>query len=219
MNEREFLAIPEKERLNRSLEGIAYYASVFTPNRSGEKKFKSPPVYIVKLGLDTDEELEKAVSYGLKIHPKEEAIPYPYVKIQSKIRPKGTKTLEERIEETKPEVVDSMQNPIPSSILIGNGSRVIVKFLTNWHQMSDAHGVGTWLNKVQVRKLVKYTPVEKGLVMDDDGFTVDSFDEDMPDDSDKLQEVFDVKESKPKKATKKGSDGEVFLDESIFDKE
>ena len=65
-----------------------------------------------------------------------------------------------------------MQNPIPASILIGNGSLVRCKFGTRWSTAPQG-GVVSDLYKVQVRKLVEYASNgDKDLVKDETGFTV-----------------------------------------------
>lgn len=218
MNEKQFNDIPEKERMNRTLEGIAYYASVHTPNLTAQKKFNAAPAYIVYVGLETPEAIETAKSYGLKIIDPTDNIPLKHVKLQSKIKPKGTKTAEDRFEETKPDVLDSMQNEIPASIKIGNGSRILVKFMTFWHQMSGQHGAGTWINKVQVLKLVKFEGKDD-LVMDEGGFVVDndnSSDEDFHAEATKVNTTPAKTKTKVDK-TEKTFEGQVVLDASIFD--
>ena len=52
MKESQFNAIPEKERMNRVLQGTAFYACVHKPDYSGQKNFGSPPEFKVTLGLD-----------------------------------------------------------------------------------------------------------------------------------------------------------------------
>ncbi len=217
MNEKEFNAMPEKERTNRTLEGLAFYASVHTPNTSAARKFGSPPSYQISLGLETEEDVEKARSYGLKIQAPTDTIPMSWVKIYTKIRAKDGKTPEERFEETKPQVVDSMQGDIPANILIGNGSKVIVKFMTFWHQMSNQHGAGTYINKVQVRKLVPYEgrQSDDGLVMDEDGFTVDTNSAPRPESTQGQKESLAIVDD----SVDMDSEAGVVLDPKIFDDE
>lgn len=216
INEKQFNAIPEKERMNRTLEGIAYYASVHTPNRTAEKKFNAAPAYIVYVGLE-GEELAKAESYGLKILEPTNNIPQKHVKIQSKIKPKDGKTAEERFGDTKPDVLDSMQNTIPEDIKIGNGSKILIKFMTFWHQMSNQHGAGTWINKVQVKKLVKFEgSKDQSLDMDEDGYTVGDTDVETIT-ADKVNEPIEKVASKKANKVEKVLEGQVTLDASIFD--
>lgn len=165
MKQKDFMAMPEKERKSRTLEGTAYWASLHKPNLSAVKKFNGVPAYMVTLGLDeTNEALAR--SYGLDVKPADEYIPVPYVKLQRKIRPPKTE------QDVKIDVVDSMQNRIPASILIGNGSLVRCKFGTRW-STAPAGGVVADLYKVQVRKLVEYVSNgDKDLVKDETGFII-----------------------------------------------
>ena len=165
MKEKDFLAMPEKERKSRTLDGIAYWASVHKPNTSAVIKFKGVPAYMVSLGLD-EANMKLAKEYGLDVKDADEFIPMPYVKLQRKIRPPKTE------KDVKIEVVDSMQNTIPPAILIGNGSLVRCKFGTRWSTGAKA-GVVADLYKVQVRKLVEYVSNgDKDLVKDETGFTI-----------------------------------------------
>ena len=164
MKKQEFESFSEKDRMNRVLEGKAFFASVHTPNYSAAKKFKADPAFMISLGLE-GAELEKAKSYGLKIREADKYIPMPYVKLQRKVKAGKTP------DEVKPLVVDSMQKKVPASILIGNESKVICKFGTYW---ADTAGgtVGNTLFKVQIRELVPFTPSEKGFVKDEGGFKI-----------------------------------------------
>jgi hypothetical protein len=165
MKEKDFLAMPEKERKSRTLEGIAYWASVHKPNMSAVTKFKGVPAYMISLGLD-EANIKLAKEYGLTVKDADEYIPMPYVKLQRKITPPKTE------KDVKLEVVDSMQNNIPASILIGNGSLVRCKFGTRWANGANA-GVKADLYKVQVRKLVEYVSNgDRDLVKDETGFII-----------------------------------------------
>lgn len=166
MKKAEFNNIPEKDRMNRVLEGTAFYASVHKPNMAAAKKFGSPPAFTVTLGLD-EENVKKATSYGLKVHEADNFIPMPYVKIQRKVKEGKSES------DVKPMVVDSIQQPVPESILIGNLSQVAVKFGTYWYD-TQGGGVGTILFKMQIRKLVPFVPssLDSQLAMDESGFTI-----------------------------------------------
>jgi hypothetical protein len=166
MNEAKFNAIPENERMNRVLEGVAYYPNVHSPNMGAVKRFNGLPFFQVVLGLDKESELEKAKEWGLKILEPTEEIPYKHVKIKRKVKPEKT------ADDVKPEVVDSMQNPVPETVLIGNGSRVMVKFITYWYE-NHGGGVGNVLMKVQIRDLVPYQP-DGDFANDAEGFTISS---------------------------------------------
>ena len=154
ITEAKFNTFSEKDRMNRTLEGIAYWAHVQAPKHSD--KYKSD-TFQINLGLD-EAGIARAESYGLEVKPADKWNDMPHVVIQRKVRPGKT------IAETKPDVVDSMQNP--SSELIGNGSNVIVKFGTYFF----GDKVRTTLFKVQIRKLVKYEGASGGLVKDPSGY-------------------------------------------------
>lgn len=164
MNKEQFYAMDEKQRLGRTLEGISYYASIHSPNMTSVKKFKGTPYFIVNLGLDKENQ-EKAKSYGLEVFEPEGEIKQPYVKIKRKVNPPKTS------DDVKPEVVDTAQNPIPSTILVGNGSKVRVKFATYWYD-TNGGGVGTALYKVQVVDLIEFKPSDRDFVSDGSGFKV-----------------------------------------------
>ncbi len=165
MNKNEFDKIPEKDRLNRILEGTSFFASVHQPNYSAHKKFKADPEFIINLGLE-GAELEKAKSWGLKIREADASIPMPHVRIKRKVKAGKTP------DEVKPQVVDSMQNRVPPTIMIGNKSKVIVKFGTYWADTGGG-GVHTTLFKVQIRELVAFdTTRDRSLVTDETGFKV-----------------------------------------------
>lgn len=192
MNEAEFNNMPEKDRMNRVLEGQAFYACLHQPNTAAQKLFGEAPCYKVVLVLDTPQEVEKAESYGLKVNPADAKCSHPYVTLRTKIK-EGKKP-----EDVKPEIIDSMQDVVPSSILIGNGSRIKVKFLTYWHKMSNKFGAGNYMTKVQVLSLVKYTPPSQdGMGTQPAGFKVSQFD-DMADDI-----PFDVPKQEDKTKGKK----------------
>jgi len=161
-----FLALTEKDRMNRVLEGTAFYASVHNPNMSAAKKFGADPAFMISLGLEGDQ-IKLAESFGLKIMPADEFINMPYVKLKRTIREGKTP------DEVKPLVVDAVQNKVPPHILIGNGSKVLCKFGTYWYD-TNGGGVGTSLFKVQVRELVPYAAptTDRDLKMDAGGFKV-----------------------------------------------
>ncbi len=165
MKEIEFMALPEKERKSRVLDGVFYWASVHKPNTSAVKKFNALPAFQISVGLD-EEGVAKAKSFGLTVKDPDQYIPMPYVKIQRKVRPPKTEA------DVKPTVVDSKQNIIPDTILIGNGSIGRVKFGTRWSK-APGGGVIADLYKVQVIKLNEYTnSSDSSLLIEEGGFTV-----------------------------------------------
>lgn len=167
MNKSQFLELNDKDRLGRILKGTMFYSSVHAPNMSGVKKFNSDPYFIVNLGLST-EEAAKAKSYGLNVLPPENEINMPFVKIKRKVS-KGKTPDRDPKTGVAPEVVDTMQRPIPSDVLIGNGSEGILKFATYWYDQGGG-GVGTALYKVQVTKLIPYVRKDKDFVTDGSGY-------------------------------------------------
>lgn len=171
MKKQQFYDLPERDRLGRVLEGIAFYASLQKPNMSSVVKFKGEPYYIVNLGLDaTNQKL--AESWGLTVLPPEGNITMPYVKLKRKL----SKIQQEEgrsIEDVKPDLIDTNQKPIPDTILIGNGSKVRCKFATYWYDTMGG-GIGTSLYKVMVKELVEYVPQDKDFMLEEGetGFTV-----------------------------------------------
>lgn len=167
MKKQEFNALPENERRNRVLTGIAYFASIHEPNMSAVVKFKGLPKYKVSLGLDP-EGVKLAQSFGLTVKDPTAKIPMPWIEIKRDVRAGKS------IEEVAPDVMDAMQRPIPPAIKVGNGSKILCKFGTYWYDTMGG-GVGTSLYKVQVLSLVPYTGGDKTLAMDEQGFNIDDF--------------------------------------------
>ena len=166
MNKLDFNNHPEQDRMNRVLEGTAFYACVHAPNYKQAKKFNATPAFMVTLGLDEDG-VKKAEEYGIKVNQPDKYISMPYVKIQRKVKEGKT------VDEVKPTVVDSVQQKLPSNMFIGNGSKVLCKFGTYWYD-NNGGGVGTVLFKMQVRDLVAFDPQSEDsqLLMDEGGFTI-----------------------------------------------
>ena len=159
ITETDYNKIPEKQRLACILEGTAYYASVHTPNMSSVKKFKGQPAFTVSLMLEGDQ-LQKAIDMGLTIKEPTATIPGRYVELKRKV-PVGVDPSEK-----KPDVVDPAQNPIPPTILIGNGSKVRCKFATYWSDHPAYGGVKASLYKVQVLDLIRFVPQDRDFVAD-----------------------------------------------------
>lgn len=143
----EFLAIPENERLNRTLRGVAMFAFLSKPNTSGTKKFNADPSYEVTLLMD-DKEADKARSYGLDVKEPTDLFPKQWIKLKRKV------AAGKNAEQVRPAVVDSSQKPVPKSVLIGNGSEVICKFITGWPDA--AKRPVAYLTKVMILDLVPY---------------------------------------------------------------
>lgn len=165
ISEEAFNKFSEKDRMNRTLEGVAYWCHVQKPKHS--EKYKND-AYEVSLVLDAAN-VKRAESFGLQVYPaeqptatrtQEKCIPGPFVKISRKVRPGKT------FEETKPDVVDSMQEKVPNDVLIGNGSNIIVKFGTYYF----GDWARTTLFKVQILKLVPFAAKDGGFKRDDTGY-------------------------------------------------
>jgi hypothetical protein len=165
MNKSEFNSLPEKERV-RTLEGTAFYTHIHNPDMQSAKRFNATPQYHTSLGLD-DKGVKLAKSFGLTVKEPNEYIPMPFVKIKRNVKdltnPKAS----------QPDLVDSMQQPVPNGVLIGNGSKARVKFGTYWYD-NQGGGVGTAMFKFQVTDLVPYEGAsDPDMVIDEDGWIAD----------------------------------------------
>lgn len=208
MKKIEFENIPLRERSNRTLEGTAFWASLHTPNRSAVVKFKGEPFFGLSLALD-EKNAALAREYGLTLKEPDDVIDQPYIRLRRK---RTQKQIREGVDimDVKPPVVDTLQNEIPSSILIGNGSKVICKFSTYWSDTTNAPA--TSLTKTQVVDLKRYVPVEKGMVTDGSGFTVGSLQE--TDSFDALADLLEeIPEAAPVKTKKVASGAASLFDE------
>jgi hypothetical protein len=145
------------------LEGLAQYAFLHTPDK-GNPKMRIPPAYKISLMLVDKEQQKKAKSLGLNVKPATEKIPHDYVDIKSRVKD----------DRPAPKVMDAKRNPIPSSILIGNGSRVRVRFLPFEYGEGEITAV---LQETQVLDLVRYEGAggksEDLLPVEESGFSVD----------------------------------------------
>lgn len=131
------------------LEGIAVYAFVHKPDRGNDKE-KIAPAYKIDLCFDKPDQLKKAKGFGLTIKDADAKHPHPYTIIKSKV------------DENRPPplVVDSRRNTIPPNILIGNGSRVLVRFLPYGYGKGKVTGI---FKEVMVLDLVRYEPSPEEL--------------------------------------------------------
>ncbi len=168
MDKAEFAALAEEDKF-RTLEGTAYFAHVQSPDMASAKRFNSQPTYHVSLGLDPAG-VKLAKSYGLTVKEPNDYIPLPFVKIKRKVKDLTNPTA------SQPDVVDTQQNIVPTHILIGNGSKVAVKFATYWYDQFGG-GIGSALLKMQVIDLVPYDASTAGgtdpdLTAEGKGWTV-----------------------------------------------
>lgn len=196
MNKQKFDSMTDREKMNCEIEGTFYYASVHSPNTAAARKFNADPYFCVNVGLDK-ENLKKAKDLGLTIKEPTDNIPEKHTLIKRKIKEGRT------ADEVKPIVVDGTQELIPSSVMIGNGSRGICKFGIYWWD-NNGGGIGTNLFKVQVLDFVQYVPpADPALKMDENAFSISDFlgttpeasndtpEESTPDDIPSAASVFD----------------------------
>jgi hypothetical protein len=174
VNKATFEARSKEEKIC-TLVGAAYYSHVHEPDMQTARRFNSTPRYVLQLGLEGDQ-LDRAKEIGLRIKEPTEYIPLPHVEIKRNVKDMSDP------QASKPMLVDSMQNSIPSSILIGNGSTVACRFGTYWWEAGGKSGVGTNLFKTQVRNLIPYESkgtsevdeVTSGWTLDAGGSTTQS---------------------------------------------
>lgn len=139
------------------LEGLAMYAFLHNPDKGNVAK-RIAPSYKIDLMLHTDEAIKKAKSHGLKVKNPTDKHKYPFVTIKSKVR-EGF---------NGPAVVDSQNNPIPDTVLVGNDSLVRVRFVPFTYGEGE---VTALLQGVQVLNLVPYERKSQFEAVDN-GFTV-----------------------------------------------
>jgi hypothetical protein len=122
------------------ISGEAHWASLINPNTKFEPSWQID----VTVDEDTKEELE---ALGLDVKHKEEY--GDYIKLKRKcVTRKGD-------ERDAPTIVDSKRNPW-NGALIGNGSKVNVKFHAFDYNYNGKTGVSAELDSVQVVELVSY---------------------------------------------------------------
>lgn len=161
--------------------GKAYYAKVHTPVEQYDKT--KPKIYSIDLVVD-DKELKLLKTFGLSPASKEvikddvkSYVPKEYPEyLGQRVFTFKRKTVKADGSENSPlPVVDAKTNYIPKTILIGNGSDVIVSInpfsaLTKTGLVHTAN-----LLAVQVLDLVPYTSKAKGHnFTQKEGFTVDT---------------------------------------------
>lgn len=217
MTKQQYNGLSDQDRMNCTLKGVLYYASVQKPNPGYKGK---DPNYVVNLGLETKDEIKKAEGYGLKIKEANDTIPLPYVVVRKKIKNRDP-------EQVRPPVVDEMQNEFPREVLIGNGSKGIIKFALYWWGEDDIGsnpddpdgGVGHTLLKTQVTDLIVFkpeAPKDSSLENNEDGFNINTFLAENPDaastDVESTSDEGDVKEEKNKSASISDDDSDIFDD-------
>lgn len=136
------------------IEGIAYWASVTSPNTTFE------PVYTVNLVI-TDDEADRLRSEGIKVIDKEEG---PTVIIKRKVNGPGGMIRK------APKLIDKGRNPL--NCKVGNGSRVKVQYKPWEVERQGTKYKGLDFQGMQVIDLVSYST-------DGDEFEVEDDDEEM----------------------------------------
>jgi hypothetical protein len=158
-----------------NVEGIAMYAHVHTP----QKAFNPEECPLYKLDLVVDDKTAKVLTAeGLKVSKvkvDEDTLKpkvysdYPELKVFT------FKRKTEKRDGTKkeaPEVLDSDMNPIPSTTLVGNGSRVCVSISPYTVNVKGKDITGAELLGVQVLELVPFEKRDNGFKRHTGGFKV-----------------------------------------------
>ncbi len=173
-------------------EGIVMYAKIHTPQKAyvpGE-----PDVYSLDL-LVTDEQAKELLAEGLKPAKKmideDTKIPkvydeFPTLKVFSFKRKTHKR---DGSLKTPVEVVDADLNKIPPSILIGNGSKVVVSFSP--YKMPTMKQTAADLLGVQVLELVPYSG-RTSPFKQQKGFTVSSTTQESLDDIKEEEDTDDL---------------------------
>ena len=136
------------------IEGIAYWASVTSPNTTFE------PVYTVNLVINGDE-ADRLRSDGIKVVDKEEG---PTVIIKRKVNGPGGMIRK------APKLIDKGRNPL--NCKVGNGSRVKVQYKPWEVERQGVKYRGLDFQGMQVIDLISYST-------DGDEFEVEGDDEEM----------------------------------------
>jgi hypothetical protein len=135
------MAYNKKDKMPEGfLTGILYFGSVHHPsNKFNQNK------YVLQLMLE-GAELEKAKKYNLNVKAASQHVPGPHVEVKRMVKGPQTKA---------PKVIDALNNDIPKTVLIGNGSKVKVKF----GMYDNTKGkMGAYLDTVKVLNLVEFKP-------------------------------------------------------------
>lgn len=164
------------------VEGIAMYASVHSPKKAFDKT--KPSQYSVDLIVSPEQEA-LLLAEGLKPtkvkvdednkKPKEYST-HPGLKVFTFSRSsiKKNRDTGESEPNTPPQVVDSQTVPIPSSILVGNGSKVILEINPYTYASGAGYHGGTkaTLLAMQVLDLVEYVSENTTAFTKTTGFTL-----------------------------------------------
>ena len=147
------------------ISGIAHWAKVHKP---AIDQFNPDGIYSIDVAIDS--KTKKTLnSLGLAPRVKnDEDDRGDYIKIKRNHKKKDGPT------NTSVRVVDSTKNPIPDTVLIGNGSKVNVLFDVYDWTYGGKKGVGASLKAVQVIDLVEYKKDTDDLPNVDGGFKTTS---------------------------------------------
>lgn len=149
------MAFNKKERMPEAVfTGLAYFAQVHSPsNKFNQLK------YVLQLKLE-GEELAKAEKLNLNIKKASKWVDGPHIEVKRNVKGPQTKA---------PEVMDSLNNPLPKTVLIGNQSKVKVKV----GLYDNTKGkMAAYMDKVKVLNLVEYVPEHSDdfMAVEEDGF-------------------------------------------------
>lgn len=123
------------------LTGLLFFGSIHSPSN----KFNTNK-YVLQLGLEGEELKKATVDYKMNVKPATEHVPLPHVEIKRNVKSDATKA---------PTVIDALNQPIPKTVLVGNKSKVKVKF--GLYDNTKGKNAG-YLDTVKVLNLVEYVP-------------------------------------------------------------
>lgn len=140
------------------VEGTAYWASVVVPNTTFEPKWS------IDLSIDDKTAEELAGIEGVTIKNKDDERGN-FISLKRNVEDRSGN------EKKAPKIIDS-QNNAWDDRLIGNGSRVCVKFHTYPYNYRGKSGYSAELDAVQVIDLVEYGGADDGFEVRDGGYVI-----------------------------------------------
>ena len=145
---------------NIIISGTAFWASLVRPN------VKFAPTWQIDVCNLDDNTVKSLKSEGLKVKKDDER--GSYISLKRRV------VKADNSRKDPPIVVDSRNNPWDDTVLIGNDSKVNVKFHT---YTTEQFGTHAELDKVQVIELVKYGSPEPEFPVYEKGYVVGKDDE------------------------------------------
>lgn len=139
--------------------GFAYYAQVQKPNKDAVWSVEIVPAtqedadILVKSGL-TPVKLSEANGGGLKSYPNHKGLVYRF---KRSLVNKST-----QVTRTPPEILDSQGTP--TSVLIGNGSKIQLSGTVRPYTFLGKSGVTGSFHKVQIADLVPYSSLKSTTI-------------------------------------------------------